>query len=98
MLALAQNLNITWDHDRALARLADLGVPLDRKVRALSGGERAQLALTIALGKRPRLLVLDEPLARLDPLARHEFMASLMAEVAEQGLSVGVLLARRSRA
>jgi len=88
MLAMAGNLNITWDHDRALARLADLRVPLDRKVHALSGGQRAQLALTIALGKRPRLLILDEPLASLDPLARHEFMASLMAEVAEQGLSV----------
>ena len=88
MLALAGNLNITWSHERALARLADLRVPLDRKVRALSGGQRAQLALTIALAKRPRLLILDEPLASLDPLARHEFMASLMAEVAEEGLSV----------
>jgi ABC-2 type transport system ATP-binding protein len=88
MLALAGNLNITWDRDRALARLADLRVPLNRKVRALSGGQRAQLALTIALGKRPRLLILDEPMASLDPLARHEFMASLMSEVAEQGLSV----------
>jgi len=88
MLALAGNLNITWSHERALARLADLRVPVDRKVRALSGGQRAQLALTIALAKRPRLLILDEPLARLDPLARHEFMASLMAEVAEEGLSV----------
>ncbi|HUC24542.1 MAG TPA: ABC transporter ATP-binding protein [Streptosporangiaceae bacterium] len=88
MLALAENLNITWDRDRALARLADLRVPLDRKVGTLSGGQRAQLALTIALGKRPRLLILDEPLASLDPLARHEVMATLMAEVAEQGLSV----------
>jgi ABC-2 type transport system ATP-binding protein len=88
MLAVAENMNITWDRDRALARLADLRIPLDRKVRALSGGQRVQLALTIALSKRPRLLILDEPLARLDPLARHEFMASLMAEVTEQGLSV----------
>jgi ABC-2 type transport system ATP-binding protein len=88
MLALAGTLNITWDRDRGLDRLADLRVPLDRKVHALSGGQRAQLALTIALGKRPRLVILDEPLASLDPLARHEFMASLMAEVAEQGLSV----------
>lgn len=88
MLALAGNLNVTWDSDRALARLNDLRVPLDRKVHALSGGQRAQLALTIALAKRPRLLILDEPLASLDPLARHEFMASLMAEVAERSLSV----------
>jgi ABC-2 type transport system ATP-binding protein len=88
MLAVAQNLNITWDRDRALARLAELRVPLDRKVRALSSGQRTQLALTIALAKQPRLLILDEPLASLDPLARHELMASLMSEVAEQGLSV----------
>jgi ABC-2 type transport system ATP-binding protein len=88
MLRLAGNLNVTWDHDRALARLADLGIPLDRKVAALSGGQRAQLALTIAVAKRPRLLIMDEPLASLDPLARHDFMGSLMAEVAQDGLSV----------
>ena len=88
MLGLAANLNVIWDHDHARARLADLRIPLDRKVRALSGGQRAQLALTIALAKRPTLLILDEPLASLDPLARHDFMASLMAEVAQEGLSV----------
>ncbi len=63
-------------------------IPLDRKVGKLSGGQQAQLALTLALARRPKLLVLDEPLARLDPLARHDFMASLMAAVAEGGLSV----------
>ena len=88
MLHLARNLNLTWDQDRAQARLADLGIPLDRKVRQLSGGQRAQLALTIALAKRPEVLILDEPLASLDPLARHDFMGSLMAAVAEDGLSV----------
>ena len=88
MLHLARNLNLTWDQDRAQARLADLGIPLARKVRQLSGGQRAQLALTIALAKRPEVLILDEPLASLDPLARHDFMGSLMAAVAEDGLSV----------
>ncbi len=88
MLHLARNLNANWDDDGALARLADLGIPLDRKVRQLSGGQRAQLALTIALAKRPEVLILDEPLASLDPLARHDFMGSLMAVVAEDGLSV----------
>ena len=88
MLRLAATLNLTWDNVRALARLADLGIPLDRKVRQLSGGQRAQLALTIALAKRPEVLILDEPLATLDPLARHDFMGSLMAAVAEDGLSV----------
>ncbi|MGO8956345.1 MAG: ABC transporter ATP-binding protein [Streptosporangiaceae bacterium] len=88
MLRLAANLNVSWDYDRARARLADLRIPLDRKVRAMSGGQRAQLALTIALAKRPTLLILDEPLASLDPLARHDLMGWLMAEVAQEGLSV----------
>ena len=88
MLDLAASLNLTWDGERAISRLADLGIPLDRKVRALSGGQRAQLALTIALAKRPRALILDEPLASLDPLARHDVMASLMAAVVQDGLSV----------
>ena len=88
MLRLAANLNLTWDHQRALGRLAELGVPLTKKVGALSGGQRAQLALTIALAKRPELLILDEPLASLDPLARHDFMGSLMAAVADDGLTV----------
>lgn len=88
MLRVAQNLNLTWDDARARAQLADLGIPLDRTVRHLSGGQRAQLALTIAVAKRPELLILDEPLAALDPLARHNLLSSLMAAVAEDGLSV----------
>ena len=88
MLRVAENLNVSWDSEGAHARLAALRIPLDRKVQALSGGQRAQLALTIALAKRPRLLILDEPLASLDPLARHDFMGSLMAAVVDQGLSV----------
>jgi ABC-2 type transport system ATP-binding protein len=88
MLELARNLNLTWDEKGARSRLADLGIPPARKVRQLSGGQRAQLALTIALAKRPEMLILDEPLASLDPLARHDFMGSLMAAVAEDGLSV----------
>jgi ABC-2 type transport system ATP-binding protein len=88
MLHLARNLNRRWDQQRAEARLKELGIPLERKVGKLSGGQQAQLALTLALARRPRLLVLDEPLASLDPLARHDFMASLMTAVAEDGLSV----------
>ncbi len=87
-LHLTRNLNRRWDQQRAQARLADLGIPLSRRVGKLSGGQQAQLALTLALARRPALLVLDEPLASLDPLARHDFMASLMAAVAEDGLSV----------
>jgi ABC-2 type transport system ATP-binding protein len=88
MLHLTRNLNRRWDQQRAEARLKELNIPLGRKVGKLSGGQQAQLALTLALARRPRLLVLDEPLASLDPLARHDFMASLMAAVAEDGLSV----------
>ncbi len=88
MLELAANLNLTWDGDRARRRLADLGIPLDRKVRSLSGGQRAQLALTIALARRPQALILDEPLASLDPVARHDLMGALMTAVAQDGLSV----------
>jgi ABC-2 type transport system ATP-binding protein len=85
MLHVARNLNRQWDQQRAQARLADLGIPLKKKVGKLSGGQQAQLALTLARARRPRLLVLDEPLARLDPLARHDFMASVMAAIAEDG-------------
>jgi ABC-2 type transport system ATP-binding protein len=88
MLLVAKNVNLTWDDARARARLSDLRIPLDRKVRQLSGGHRAQLALTIAVAKRPDVLILDEPLAALDPLARYDIMSSLMEAVAEDGLSV----------
>ena len=88
MLHLARNLNRRWDARRAEGRLAELGIPLEKKVGKLSGGQKAQLALTIALARRPDLLVLDEPLAALDPLARHDFMASVTAAVVADGISV----------
>jgi ABC-2 type transport system ATP-binding protein len=87
-LRLARNLNRRWDAEWARRRVAELDIPLDRKIGKLSGGQHAQVALTAVLAKRPELLVLDEPVARLDPLARHEFMAALMAAVVEEGLSV----------
>nr|WTB29369.1 ABC transporter ATP-binding protein [Streptomyces sp. NBC_00830] len=85
---LADCLNAGFDSSRAKARIAELDLPLSHRVGRLSGGQRAQIALTLALAKRPRMLILDEPLASLDPLARHEFMAALMTAVAEDGLSV----------
>jgi ABC-2 type transport system ATP-binding protein len=88
MLHLTSNLNHRFDHGYAQERLAELGIPLKRKAGKLSGGQQAQLALTLALARRPRLLVLDEPLANLDPLARHDFMATVMAAVAENSMSV----------
>jgi ABC-2 type transport system ATP-binding protein len=88
MLHVARNLNRRWDQARAERRLAELNIPMARKVGKLSGGQQAQLALTIALARRPQLLILDEPLAMLDPLARHEFMAAVMTAVAEDGVSV----------
>lgn len=87
-LHLARNLNRRWDQRYARTRLADVGIPLSKKVGNLSGGQQAQLALTLALARRPELLVLDEPLATLDPLARHDFMGTVMAAVADFGLSV----------
>ena len=88
MVHVARNLNRRWDQPRADQRLADLGIPPDKKVGQLSGGQKAQLALTVALARRPELLVLDEPLAALDPLARHDFMDSVLAAVAADGISV----------
>ncbi len=88
MLHLTRNLNRRFDQPYAEARLAELGIPLKRKAGKLSGGQQAQLALTLALARRPRLLVLDEPMAMLDPIARHDFMASVMTAMAADGVSV----------
>jgi len=88
MLHLTRNLNRLFDQDYAKARLADLGIPLKRKAGRLSGGQQAQLALTLALARRPRLLVLDEPVAMLDPIARHDFMATVLTAMVDDGVSV----------
>jgi ABC-2 type transport system ATP-binding protein len=87
-LKVGRKLNPGWDDELARARVDRLGLPLGRKVGKLSGGQQAQVALTLALAKRPDLLVLDEPVASLDPLARREFLQSLMEAVAEGGLTV----------
>ncbi|MEA5360212.1 ABC transporter ATP-binding protein [Amycolatopsis sp., V23-08] len=77
-----------WDAALARDRLAALGIPPDKPAGKLSGGQRAQVALALALAKRPRLLLLDEPIASLDPLARREFMQALMGAVAESETTV----------
>ena len=88
MLEVARNLSRNFDAPLARQRLADLAIPLGHKVGRLSGGQQAQLALALALARHPDLLVLDEPLARLDPLARYDFMGLVMGAVAEDGVSV----------
>ena len=88
MIHLTRNLNRHFDDAYALARIKALDIAPGRKAGSLSGGQRAQLALTLALARRPRLLVLDEPTAQLDPLARHDFMAVVMTAMAEDGVSV----------
>jgi ABC-2 type transport system ATP-binding protein len=87
-LKLGRKLNPGWDDALAHERVQRLDLPLDRTVGRLSGGQRAQVALTVALAKRPELLVLDEPVASLDPLARREFLNGLMEAVSETGLTV----------
>ena len=87
-LRLGAHLNPGWDKAFAAARIEQLGLDPAQKAGKLSGGQRAQLALTVATGKMPRLLVLDEPVASLDPLARRDFLRHLMEAVAEHGTSV----------
>ncbi|HEY7348618.1 MAG TPA: ABC transporter ATP-binding protein [Ktedonobacterales bacterium] len=88
LLTLGRKLNPRWDDELARARIHQLGIPMQRRAGKLSGGQQAQVALVLALAKRPDLLLLDEPLASLDPLARREFLRTLMEAVAESGLTV----------
>ena len=87
-LELGARLNPRWDHQLARDRVDRLGLDPKQRAGKLSGGQRAQLALTLGLAKRPELLILDEPVASLDPLARREFLQTLMEAVAEYELSV----------
>jgi ABC-2 type transport system ATP-binding protein len=85
-------LNRRWNDASARTRLRELGVPLDRAVGKLSGGQRAQVGLTLALAKQPRLLLLDEPVAALDPLARRHFLSTLATAMVESEGSLTVVL------
>jgi ABC-2 type transport system ATP-binding protein len=87
-LRLGAALNPHWDGGLAQSRIERLGLDHAQKAGKLSGGQRAQLALTLGVAKRPELLILDEPVASLDPLARREFLQDLMESVADQQLSV----------
>jgi ABC-2 type transport system ATP-binding protein len=77
MITLGRKLNPQWDDEGARARLRRKGIPLEQRVGKLSGGQQAQVALALALAKRPQLLLLDEPVASLDPVARREFLTTL---------------------
>jgi ABC-2 type transport system ATP-binding protein len=87
-IGIGAHLNRDWDGASARDRLRTLNIPLDRAVGKLSGGQRAQVALALTLAKKPSLLLLDEPVAALDPLARRNFLATLAAAVADGGLTV----------
>jgi ABC-2 type transport system ATP-binding protein len=87
-LQMGAYLNPGWDAELAANRIDQLGLDLRQRAGSLSGGQRAQLALTLATAKRPELLLLDEPVASLDPLARREFLKNLMEVVAEHEVSV----------
>jgi ABC-2 type transport system ATP-binding protein len=87
-IRVGAHLNPRWDAESVRERLTGLKIPLDRAVGKLSGGQRAQVALSLSLAKRPRLLLLDEPVAALDPLARRNFLGLLADGVAAGGLTV----------
>lgn len=87
-LKLGQRMNVRWNADLAATRIRDLKLDPRRKAGRMSGGQRAQLALTMALARRPELLILDEPVASLDPLARREFLAGLVEATADTQMSV----------
>jgi len=87
-IRIGAHLNRRWDGASVRRRMESLGIPLDQRVGTLSGGQRAQLALSLTLAKRPRLLLLDEPVAALDPLARRQFLALLAEAVAGGDLTV----------
>jgi ABC-2 type transport system ATP-binding protein len=88
MLHFGQSSNPSWNMDIAKAHLSRLNIPLSSRVTHLSGGQQAQVALTVCLAKQPELLLLDEPAAALDPVAREDLLRLLMRQVAESGATV----------
>jgi ABC-2 type transport system ATP-binding protein len=88
LLRFGRAMNASWDDALARDRLAAAEVPLKRRAGKLSGGQRAQVALALAVAKRPQVLLLDEPLAALDPLARRDFLKNLLASASATGMTV----------
>ena len=87
-LRFGQKFNNRWDNDAAVGWLNELDVPLTQRVGRLSLGQQALVALALCMGKRPDLLLLDEPVASLDPLARRRLLETLLGTVAEKGTTV----------
>ena len=88
MLRFGEGTNPTWDMESAHSYVEQLGISLRDRVDSLSGGQRAQVALTMSLAKQPDLLLLDEPAAALDPVAREDLLRLLMRQVAERDTTV----------
>ncbi len=91
-ITLGAHLNPRWDSELAIHRLRELRIPLDRPVGKLSGGQRAQVGMALALAKKPKLLLLDEPVAALDPLARVDFLTSLAQAVTDANGNLTVVM------
>lgn len=87
-LELGRRFSPAWDQELGLGRIERLRIPIDARVGALSGGQQAQISLTLALAKQPDLLILDEPMASLDPVARHDFLAEVVAAAQERTVTV----------
>ncbi|MEU7335695.1 ABC transporter ATP-binding protein [Streptomyces sp. NPDC007074] len=87
-LCMGRELNPSWDQRAAEDIVRAGNVPMNAKIGTLSGGQRTRVAFALAFGKRPELLMLDEPMSDLDPLVRHELMNTLMAEAAQHGTTV----------
>jgi ABC-2 type transport system ATP-binding protein len=88
MLRAGASMNPDWDNAYAMKLIEEADVPMQARIGTLSGGQRSRVALAVALGRRPQLIMLDEPLSDLDPLARREVMQTLLAETVETGMTV----------